>query len=106
MDIDPAMLRVTYDEVPEQFQNGIVSGYVVRYIRVDANDSTQIMEAEVDGRSTSEFDISGLVAFTNYSVMVAAVNPKGMGPFSDAIFSMSGQDSELFLVQILYVEPS
>jgi len=39
-------------------------------------------------------DIPGLVAFTNYSVEVAAVNVNGTGPFSDPVYGLSGQDSE------------
>ena len=39
--------------------------------------------------------ISGLFACAEYSVIVAAVNANGTGPFSKSIIETSGEDSEL-----------
>ena len=42
--------------------------------------------------------ISGLVAYVNYSVTVAAVSVNGTGPFNDPVVGRSGVDSELKLL--------
>ena len=40
--------------------------------------------------------ISGLVAYVNYSVIVAAMTVNGTGPFSDPpVIGRSGEDGEL-----------
>ena len=36
--------------------------------------------------------ISGLFAYVEYSVTVAAVNANGTGPFSKPVIAMSGED--------------
>ena len=92
MDIDPSTLRVTYDRVAEQFRNGLETGYRIKYVRADTiNDSQEI---EVSNGTALNVTIAGLVAFTNYSVQVAAFNDVGDGPLSNPMFSLSGQDSE------------
>ena len=91
MDIDPAMLRVTYDRVPEDG----VSGYMIRYRRVDVNDTQPYNNVMVRNSSIVEVNITGLVAFVNYSVEVAAIDShNNIGNFSNALFSLSGQDSK------------
>ena len=89
MGIDPAMLRVTYGRVPEQFRNSLETGYRIRYS--NSFDSQIVM---VDSPTTLTDTIIGLVAFTNYSIEVAAVSNEGMGPFSVPVFGLSGEDSK------------
>jgi len=87
---DPAMLTVTYDRVPEQFRNGLETGYRIRY-----NNSFDSQLMTIRGRrDLTVTTIMGLVAFTNYSVEVAAVSNQGMGPFSVPVFGLSGEDSK------------
>ena len=94
MDIDPAMLKVTYSEVPEQHRNGDVLGYTIRYSRVDDTDAKP-EDITIENNSILEVNITGLVAYANYSVEVAAFdNQKANGPFSVAMYSLSGQDSK------------
>jgi len=71
-----------------------LNNYVIRYTRVGSGVSEII---NVDSDSSGGFRtlfITGLVAFTNYSIEVAAMNVNGTGPFNDPIYSVSGQDSE------------
>jgi len=89
MSNDPAMLRVTYGRVPLQFRNGLEIGYRIRY-----NNSFDSQIMEIRSRTTLAVTISGLVAFTDYSVEVAAFSGEGMGPFSVPVFGLSGQDSK------------
>ena len=94
MDMDVAMLLVNYAPPEEQFQNGDVTGYVIRYSRVGSGVSQMInvSSSSTDGLRTSV--IPELATFTNYSVEVATVNVNGTGLFSDVMYGLSGQDSE------------
>ena len=86
MDTDPAMLSVRYRPPESRLRNGGVTRYVIRYTRVDSGVSQMItFQSDYNGLRISV--IPGLVAFTNYSVEVAAVNDNGTGPFSDVVLS-------------------
>ena len=90
MDTDPAMLSVTYSSPLLQLHNGDLTGYIIRYTRVDTDESEMIM---VNGDlATTKVVISRLVPFVNYSVEVAAININGTGPFSVTVIGLSGQD--------------
>ena len=94
LDVDPAMLTVMYDRVPEQFHND-VSGYVIRYRRVDVIDTQSYSNVTVRNSTIMEVNITGLVAYVKYSVEVAAIDSyNNTGNFSDALHSLSGQDSK------------
>ena len=92
MDTDPAMLSVRYRRPEASLRNGDVTGYVIRYTRVGSGVS-QIITVNGSSAGLLTSVIPGLVAFTNYSVEVAAVNVNGTGPFSDPVTGLSGQDS-------------
>ena len=93
MDTDPAMLSVRYRPPEGRLRNGEVIGYVIRYTIVGTGDS-QVMNVDEFNEDFQESIISGLVAFTNYSIEVAAVNVNGTGQYSDAVFGLSGEDSK------------
>jgi len=88
MGTDIAMLSVMYTAPVRRLRNGALTRYVIRYTRVGSGVPEMM---SVDDRTSV---ISGLDAFTNYSVEVAAVNVNGTGPFSDPVYGVSGQDSE------------
>ena len=87
---DGALLLLTYDRPEIRLRNGDVTRYEIRYTRVGSGISRMIMV----GSDTLESVIPGLVANTNYSVQVAAVNVNGNGPFSDVVYGVAGQDSK------------
>ena len=78
--------------------NGPITGYVIMYTR---DGSSDMMSANVNNVTTHT--ISGLVAYVNYSVMVAAVNGNGTGPFSNPVLSKSGQNSKLKYVSTYFI---
>ena len=88
MGTDPAMMSVTYTRPLLQLHNGDLTGYVIRYTRVD-NDESQLMMVSGDNFTRV---ISGLAAFSDHSVQVAAVNINGTGSFSVPVVGLSGQD--------------
>ena len=85
----PASLNVSWQPPPSRDRNG-PNSYVIQYIRVGSSD---MMTVNVTSGTTHT--ISGLVAYVNYSVIVAAMTVNGTGPFSDPpVVGRSGEDSE------------
>ena len=88
---NPASLNVTWQLPPDRDRNGPITGYVIQHTRVGSSD---MMSVNVTSRTTHT--ISGLVAYVNYSVIVAAMTVNGTGPFSGLpVVGRSGEDSEL-----------
>ena len=89
---NPASLMVSWRLPVQRDRNGPIIGYMIRYTRVGSSD---IMSVNVTSGTTHT--ISGLVAYVNYSVIVAAMTVNGTGPFSDPpVVERSGEDGELY----------
>ena len=72
-------------------RNGPITGNVIQYTRVGSSDMMSVNVA-----SGTTHIISRLVAYVNYSVIVAAMTVNGTGPFSDdPVVGRSGEDGEL-----------
>jgi len=96
--VNPASLRVSWQQLPIIYHNGPLTGHVIQYTRIGSSD---MMSINVTSGTT--YTISGLVAFVIYSVRVAAMNVNGTGPFSIPVVQVSGEDSELnFKTVIIY----
>ena len=92
---NPASLNVSWRVPVQRDCNGPITGYVIQYTRVGSSD---MMSVNVTGETngTTVMTISGLVAYVNYSVIVAAMTVNGTGPFSDPpVVGRSGEDGEL-----------
>ena len=88
--VNPALLKVSWEQLPEIHHNGLIIGYVIQYVRVGSSD---IMSENANSGTTHT--ISGLVAYVDYSVIVAAVNNvNGTGVFSYPVIGRSGEDGE------------
>ena len=74
--VNPASLMVSWQPPPPIHHNGMITGYIIQYTRVRSSD---MMSMNVTSGTTHT--ISGVFAYVNYSVIVAAVN--GTGPFSN-----------------------
>ena len=88
--VNPASLMVSWQLPLEIGRNGPITGYVIRYNRVGSDD---IMHVDVVNRNI--YTISGLVAYVDYSVIVAAMTVNGTGPFNSPVVGRSGDESEL-----------
>ena len=86
--VNPASLEVSWQPPLEINWNGPID-HVIQYTRVGTSD---MMSVNVSSRTTHT--ISRLVAYVNYSVIVAAVNVNGTGPFSNPVVGRSGEDGE------------
>ena len=91
---NPASLVVSWRPPPQGHRNGPITGYIVNYTKVGSSD---MMSMNVSGKTsgTTVITISRLVAYVNYSVVVAVFNVNGSGPFSNSSVRRSGEDSEL-----------
>ena len=89
--VNPASLRVSWQPPLEINRNGMITGYTIQYNRTDMNN---MMSVNVNSGTTHT--ISGLVAYVDYSVTVAARTVNGTGPFNNpAVVQRSGEDGEL-----------
>ena len=77
--VDPASLNVSWQLPLDIDHNGPITGYVIRYTTVG---STVTTIENITNKVT--YTISGLDAYVNYSVMVAALNINGSGPFKSS----------------------
>ena len=91
--INPASLMVKFQRPPLIDRNGPITGHVIQYTRV----GSQIVTRETVTSGTTH-TISGLLAYVDYSVTVAAVNINGTGRFSSPVVQRSGKDSELNVI--------
>ena len=88
---NPASLMVSWRLPPNRDRNGPITGHVIQYTRVGSSDMMSI-----NVTSGTIHTISGLVAYVNYSVIVATMTVNGTGPFSDPpVVERSGEDGEL-----------
>ena len=89
--VNPASLMVSWQPPPLIDHNGQITVFVIQYTRVESSDT--MSEVVTSGTTRT---LSGLVAYVDYSVIVAAVNVNGTGPFSNPpVVERSGEDGEL-----------
>ena len=88
---DPASLQISLQPPLKMYCNGPITGYVIQYTRVGSSD---MMHMNVNNQTTHI--ISGLVAYVNYSIIVAAMTVNGTGPFSNpSMIGKSGENGKL-----------
>ena len=88
----PASLKVSL-QPPLESHNVPVTGYVIQYFR----DVSQDMIKDIENIGGTTHIISGLVPYTRYSVKVAAMNGDRIGPFSEPVVEISGEDGNILL---------
>ena len=83
-------ILVTWDEVPADQQNGIITGYTITYQSQTENDNGIV---QVNG-SVHQMELTNLKEYVNYNITVFASTVKGNGPASDPIVVRTDQDSK------------
>ena len=86
--VNPASLMVSWQPPPMIDHNGMITSHVIQYTRGGTSNMTNV-------NSGTTHTISGLVAYVDYSVTVAARTVNGTGTFSSAMVQRSGEDGEL-----------
>ena len=85
--VHPGSLNISWLPPEEIGQNGPITDYEIQYTMVGSNDTmTEIIT------SRNFYVLTGLFAFVNYSIEVAAVTVNGTGPHSIPIIEESGHE--------------
>ena len=89
--VNPASLMVSWQPPPLLDHNGPIT-YMIQYTRVGTSD---MMSVNVNSGIT-QYTISGLVVYVDYSVTVTARTVNGTGPSSNPpVIRRSGEDGML-----------
>ena len=85
-------ILASWDEVPEDQQNGVITGYTITYKSQTENHNGNVSV----GPNDREKSITGLKEYVNYSITVFASTVKGDGPHSSPVLVVrTDQDSKL-----------
>ena len=82
--INSTAVSLSWDEVNCTDRNGVITGYIVQYT------ITGGITVTVNISATTSVVIAGLIKFRLYSFSVAAINDKGIGPYSNEQKFQSG----------------
>ena len=82
---DPGSLTVTWAEPAS------TNGEIINY-NISINDGAMLIESSGMG---TEFVVTGLEPYTDYSVRVQACTSEGCGPFSNEILNTTLQEGEI-----------
>ena len=85
--MNASSITVVWDPVDCNYRNGDITGYSLQYTVKGSSSSRNL---NISGEQTPEAIISGLSAFTNYTVEVAAMTVNGIGVYSDPIDVRTG----------------
>ena len=69
-------ISVSWEEVQAELQNGIITGYTIKYQSLTENDNG-VVQAGPDDRQAN---LTGLKEFVEYNISVIAFTVKGGGP--------------------------
>ena len=86
----PTEIMVTWDIVPEMYQNGVITMYEVQYIPLETFDGA-IGEntTNVTERMTT---LTDLQEYVNYTISVRAYTSVGEGPYSAELIVITNED--------------
>uniref|UniRef100_A0A1X7SR16 Fibronectin type-III domain-containing protein n=1 Tax=Amphimedon queenslandica TaxID=400682 RepID=A0A1X7SR16_AMPQE len=75
-------MTVSWDEVPCDGRNGLITGYYLTYTDIASNTSYTV---NITGEDNRMYNLTGLMPYTNYTVSIMPYNAVGMGPPSDNV---------------------
>ena len=73
----PTTAKLSWTPVPEDKQNGIIIGYIIRVVGADSTFSQEIPVEKADSISA---EIPNLTPFTSYNFSISAKTKAGSGP--------------------------
>lgn len=90
--IDSRSLRITWNPPPREQQNGAITYYKMKYLKVDSGDDlAKAQEIRVEANQQT-YVIGGLEKWTEYRVWVIAGTEVGDGPASLPILIRTDED--------------
>uniref|UniRef100_T1IV47 Down syndrome cell adhesion molecule-like protein Dscam2 n=1 Tax=Strigamia maritima TaxID=126957 RepID=T1IV47_STRMM len=92
--IDANTLRITWKPPVKHLWNGAIRGYNVGYKIHDSLDAYTLTSLEVPEDYTEEliYQLTNLLMYTQYDIIVQAYNSKGKGPISEVVLAMTSED--------------
>ena len=97
--IIPTEIMVTWDIVPEMYQNGVITMYEVLYVPLETFDGAiGPLSVNVTEQMTN---LTDLQEYVNYTISVRAYTSVGAGPYSSETIVRTQEDSE-FIARLAY----
>ena len=94
-------ILVSWDEVPADQQNGIITGYAITYQSQTENHNGSVSA----GPSDRQKNITGLMEYVDYNITVFASTVKGDGPHSSPVLVIrTNQDSKCFITMFPVIQ--
>ena len=94
--VSSTSISVSWDQVPVEQENGIITGYTITYHSQTENHNGTVPA----GPSERQKTILGLKEYVDYNIRVFASTVKGDGPPSSPVLVIrTDQDSKLFQSQ-------
>ena len=85
-------MNVLWGEVPCNGRNGPITGYYLTFTNITSNTSYTV---NITGGNNRMYTLTGLIAYTNYTVSIIPYNYNEVGPVSDTVTQQtleSGKD--------------
>ncbi|XP_020288503.1 Down syndrome cell adhesion molecule-like protein Dscam2 isoform X2 [Pseudomyrmex gracilis] len=93
--LGPQQLKITWQPPDRSLWNGELLGYTIEYTNLGGDDqltNTTRVGITGNGDGSHEYRLIGLRKYTQYNVVVKAVNSKGDGPGSDPVMAQTLED--------------
>ena len=84
-------ISVSWEEVQAELQNGIITGYTIKYQSLTENDNGVVQA----GPNDRQANLTGLKEFFEYNISVVAFTVKGGGPANFTVVK-TDQDSKSY----------
>ena len=75
--VESVSMTVSWDEVPCNGRNGLITGYYLTYTNITSNTSYTV---NITGGDNRMYNLTGLIPYTNYTVSIMAYTIDGLGP--------------------------
>ena len=97
-------ISVTWNEVPEINQNGIITQYEVQYEPLETFGGQISTQFVTTLPAELEVVLQGLQEYVDYNISVTAYTTIGPGPFSEDVTQRTSQDCELAIVVLIIIQ--
>ena len=99
---------VSWNEVPCNGRNGLITGYYLTYTNITSNTSYTV---NITGGNNRMYTLTGLIPYTNYTISIIPYNYNEMGSISDTVTQQtleSGKDiyTHYEFIHCLIIVPS
>ena len=94
-------ITVMWEEVPPRDQNGAITMYEVLYVPLETFDGAIGPLSVNVTENMTQYTITDLQDYVNYTIFVRAYTSVGAGPYGDGITVMTDEDGKLSLLALI-----